>query len=141
MKKNRIWISLFGLYCALMLWLLFDRTGHSEHRYNLIPFETIRLFADLLTHPRFRWDAVVNLAGNVVIFIPLGFLLPKVFPKLDRLGKVLLTTAAAIVLVELTQLFTLLGSCDTDDLILNVIGSAIGYGLFCLSNPRLEHKK
>ncbi len=140
MKTNRIWPILFGLYCTVMLWLLFNRTGYVEGipytdqmRINLIPFRTIRLFADLLNHPRFRWDAVVNLGGNVILFIPLGFLLPKVFPKLDRLGKVLLVTAGIIVVVELAQLFTLLGSCDTDDLILNVIGSAIGYGVYYLT--------
>ena len=39
-----------------------------------------------------------------------------------------------ITAVELTQLFTLLGSCDIDDLILNVVGAAVGYGLFkCLT--------
>jgi glycopeptide antibiotics resistance protein len=56
-------------------------------------------------------------------------LLPKVFPKLDRLGKVLLATFFIMLTVELAQLFTLLGSCDTDDLILNVLGSAMGYGI------------
>lgn len=138
MKQRRIWKILFVLYCAMMLWLLFDRTGYSELRYNLIPFHTIRLFADLLSHPQFRRDAVINLGGNVIMFIPLGFLLPKVFPKLGGIIKILLTSAAVITLVELTQLFTLLGSCDTDDLILNVIGSAIGYGIHHITKKRLS---
>lgn len=139
MKQNRIWAVLFGLYCALMLWLLFDRSGYEpgtpyadQLKWNLIPFETIALFARLLTssNPEFQKYAVINLFGNVIMFIPLGFLLPKVFRRLNRLWKVLLTTALVITLVELSQLLTLLGSCDTDDLILNVIGAAIGYG-FC----------
>ena len=138
MKQHRIWRFLFWLYCAMMLWLLFDRTGHSEPKYNLIPFETIQLFWKLLSHPQFRRDAIVNLGGNVIMFLPLGFLLPKVFPKLEGIGKILLTTAAVITMVELTQLFTLLGSCDTDDLMLNVIGSAIGYGIHCIAKKRLS---
>ena len=136
MKKKRIWVILFGLYCALMLWLLFDRTGYidgipyeDQLKMNLLPFRTIRLFLGLLNHPVFRWDAVINLLGNIIMFIPLGFLLPKVFGKLDRFWKVLLTTAGIIIVVEIAQLLTLLGSCDTDDLILNVLGAAIGYGI------------
>lgn len=136
MAKKRIWYTLFFLYCAVMLWLLFHRTGYipgipyrDQLKYNLIPLETIRRFIRLLGFPDSRQHAIVNLFGNVIMFIPLGFLLPKVFPKLDRLGKVLLATFFIMLTVELAQLFTLLGSCDTDDLILNVLGSAMGYGI------------
>lgn len=139
MKKKRIWPILFGLYSALMLWLLFDRTGYVEGvpygeqmKLNLIPLQTIRLFLVVLDHPRYWKDAMVNLFGNILMFIPLGFLLPKVFPKLGRLWKTLLVTTVIIVAVEVLQLLTLLGICDIDDLILNVIGAAVGYGLYRL---------
>lgn len=138
MNRNRIWIALFMAYCALMLWLLFDRPGFVEGvpyweqvaaQLNLVPFRTLRLFTDLLdsSHPEFVRAAVINLFGNIVMFIPLGFLLPRTFPKLHTLVRILLTTAVIITLVEIAQLFTLVGSCDIDDLILNVLGAAIGY--------------
>lgn len=138
MNNRKVYIALFMAYGALMLWLLFDRPGYvpgipyweqvASH-LNLVPMRTLRLFADLLdsSHPEYVRAAVINLFGNVLMFIPLGLLLPRVFPKLSTLFRVLLATAAVITLVELTQLFTLVGSCDIDDLILNVIGSAIGY--------------
>lgn len=136
MTKNKIWKILFVLYCAMMLWLLFHRTGYVEGipyrdqlKYNLLPFETISHFLRLLHYPASRRHAIINLVGNVIMFIPLGALLPRVFPKLNRLHKVLLTTGVIMILVELAQLFTLLGSCDTDDLLLNVFGAAIGYWL------------
>lgn len=62
------------------------------------------------------------------MFIPLGFFLPKLWQKQRKLWRTLLTTALIILLVELTQMFTLVGTCDTDDLILNTLGAAIGYG-------------
>lgn len=137
MKKNRIWIVIFGLYCAVMLWLLFDRAGYetgipywSQLKFNLVPFHTIRLFWDALRLHTYRTAAVINLLGNVVMFIPLGFLLPRAFPRLDRLWKTLLIAAAIIIAVEITQLFTLLGTCDIDDLILNLLGAFIGYGFY-----------
>lgn len=136
MANRRIWKVLFVIYCAVMLWLLFHRTGYVEGipyrdqlKYNLIPFETICRFAKLLGYPASRQHAIINLFGNVIMFIPLGGLLPRVFPRLDDLKKVLLASAVIMTLVELAQLFTLLGSCDTDDLLLNVLGAAMGFGL------------
>lgn len=141
MKGKGLWTVFFGLYCALMLWLLFDRAGYIEGipyedqlKMNLLPFQTIRLFLRLLNHPVFRKDAVINLFGNIIMFIPLGFLLPKIFPRLNKFHKVLLTAGIIITVVELTQLLTLLGSCDTDDLILNVLGATIGYGFYKVTN-------
>ena len=139
MIKKRIWPFLFGLYCALMLWLLFDRSGYDaglpyaeQLKYNLLPFETIGRFLRLLGSSQggLRTHAFINLAGNVVMFIPLGFFLPKLWQKQRKLWRTLLTTAGIITVVELTQLFTLLGSCDTDDLILNVLGAAVGYSFY-----------
>ena len=138
MNNRKVNTALFMAYCALMLWLLFDRPGYepgipyweqaAEH-LNLIPFRTLRLFGELLVSGvrSYIRMAVINLGGNVIMFIPLGFLLPRVFPHLTSLPRVLLVTAVLITAVEITQLFTLVGSCDIDDLILNVIGSAIGY--------------
>ena len=137
MIKKRIWPLLFGLYCALMLLLLFNRSGYEagipyweQLKYNFVPFRTIGWFLEVLITPHYAYltHAFINLAGNVIMFIPLGFFLPKLWQKQRKLWRMLLTTALIILLVELTQLFTLVGSCDTDDLILNVLGAAIGYG-------------
>ena len=140
MGNQKVNTALFMVYGAIMLWLLFDRPGYDPAlpyweqvtaQLNLVPFRTLRLFADLLdsgvrSHIRM---AVINLGGNVIMFIPLGFLLPRVFPKLTSLPRVLLSTAGIIAAVEVLQLFTLVGSCDIDDLILNVLGAALGYWL------------
>lgn len=132
----------FVLYCALMLWLLFGRSRYDasydsweqlEQNVNLVPLATVKLYLHVLEEPSLSYlipHAIVNLAGNIVMFIPLGILLPAVFPKLRRLWKTTLVTAGAIILVEMAQLITLVGSCDVDDLLLNVLGAALGYGFF-----------
>ena len=138
-RKITIWHIFFILYCAVMLWLLFDRTGYDpslpyleQLRYSLIPFRTTRRFLKLLLSANiaYRNQAIINLGGNVIMFIPLGFFLPKLWQKQRKFRRTLLTTAGIIILVELTQMFTLLGTCDIDDLILNVTGAAIGYGFY-----------
>ena len=131
MKKGK-WKVLFFLYSAFMLWLLFDRAGYDpslpyrdQLKYNMVPFETIKLYWNIIP----RSSAIVNLGGNVIMFIPLGFMLPRAFPKLKKFFKCFFTAALLIILVELTQFFTILGSCDIDDLILNMVGVTIGFVL------------
>lgn len=141
-SRNRIWPVLFLIYCFVMAYLLFCR-AEAPHgipyfqqlrlRMNLIPFRTLRLQLRLLTdgtRPRLIRHAAVNLLGNVLLFIPLGIFLPSIWNRLHRLRKVLLATAGIILLVEAVQVLTLLGRCDIDDLILNLLGAAIGYGIW-----------
>ena len=144
-RHRKLNIALFCIYSSFMLYLLFHRTGGIEGmdywtqiraNLNLEPFHTIRLFLKVLGTPAYNSATVINLGGNVILFIPLGFFLPQVFPKLRKFWKTILTTALIIIAVELAQLFTLLGSCDIDDLILNVLGSTLGYFIHkCAKKP------
>ena len=95
----------------------------------------MKLFSGLLSdhRPHLVQAAVINLFGNVIMFIPLGLLLPSLFSKLQRLWKMLFAVTLIIIAVEILQLFTLVGSCDVDDLFLNLIGAALGYGLYKLT--------
>lgn len=140
--KGRAAVWLFALYAGVMLWLLFAREGGTigadyweqiQARINLEPFHTIRLFLRVLSGEPSAYYlqlAVVNLLGNVVMFIPMGFLLPMVWPSLGKWWRTWLVTLAIMLCVELTQLVSLRGSCDVDDLILNLAGAAVGYGCF-----------
>ena len=140
-KRRSISAGLLILYGALMLWLLFWRERSIEgmpylHQLpmhvNFHPLKTIRLYLGLLGahRPSLVRIAAVNLLGNVGMFLPLGFLLPAAFPRLAKWYRCLLTAAGIIALVELLQMLCLVGACDIDDLILNLIGTALGYGLF-----------
>ena len=143
MEKRRRSISagLLLAYGGLMLWLLFWRERSMEGvpylyqlpmHVNFHPLKTIRLYLGLLSahRPTLVRIAVVNLLGNVLMFVPLGFLLPGAVPRLRKWYRVLITAAGIVALVELMQMLFLVGTCDVDDLILNLIGTALGYGLF-----------
>ena len=131
---------LFVVYAALLLWLLFDRPVARDPvsdyaqimrgNMNLIPFQTIGNYWKVVTRweftPLFR-HCVINLGGNVILFIPIGYFLPRLWPFLRNFFSFLLTCTMAITLVELLQLVTLLGSLDIDDLILNLSGMIVGY--------------
>ena len=131
---------LFVVYAGVLLWLLFDRpiaqdpvSDYAEimrGNMNLIPFQTIGNYWKVVTRweftPLFR-HCVINLGGNVFLFIPIGYFLPRLWPFLRNFFSFLLTCTMAITLVELLQLVTLLGSLDIDDLILNLSGMIVGY--------------
>ena len=137
-KHRKVYIALFMAYAAWMLWLLFGRPGYAPgipyweqaaSHLNLMPLRTLKLFANLLTHrnPALVRVAVINLFGNVLLFIPLGFFLPLIWPQLRKLWNALLCTGLIIGVVELIQLVSLVGSCDIDDLILNLPGILLGW--------------
>lgn len=135
---------LFLIYALLMLWLLFGRaSGWADglpyqealaQRINFTPLKTIRNYWYVIqngTSQGLRNHCIINLVGNVVLFIPIGFLLPRIWPKLRNFFLFLLICTASILLVESVQLFALLGSFDVDDVILNLAGMLLGY-LLCL---------
>ena len=124
----------FVIYVAAMIWLLFgQRWGEEFYRsVNLRPFVTLRLYWKLLhgESDYYVRHAFINLVGNVVMFIPLGFFQPYLMKFLRKWYRTLFSTAVLILTIECIQYLTGLGSCDIDDVILNVAGAIIGYILW-----------
>ena len=74
---------------------------------------------------------LINLAGNLLIFVPLGFFAPLLWRKLRHWWAAPGLSMGVSCLIEFLQLF--LGrSVDIDDVILNTLGGLAGYILFCL---------
>ncbi len=142
------WRLLFLVYAALMLWLLFGRSqgwveGKTywqmvEQNLCLKPFDTITRYTNIVLHyPNSSSFAhcLINLVGNVVMFIPAGYLLPRIFKKQRNFFVFFLTCFFTILAVEAIQLFTLLGCFDVDDIILNLFGMTLGY-LLCICKAK-----
>ena len=77
-----------------------------------------------------RRDLLLNLLGNVLLFVPSGIILPILYRRLDRFGKVLAAGAGMSLCIELLQLPFAVRASDVDDLLLNSLGTALGYGIF-----------
>lgn len=99
-----------------------DRISSGAWGVNLVPFRTIRNY---VKYSGFL-HTMINIFGNIIIFVPFGFLLAEIFPKTRNILKILGITFATSFFVEFIQFF--IGrSVDIDDLILNLLGSVIGY--------------
>ena len=74
---------------------------------------------------------IMNLFGNVLIFMPFGFFLPMA----SRFRSIFATIFWSFMLslaVEMFQFITKVGSFDVDDLLLNTLGGIIGHIFFCI---------
>ena len=159
-KRNPFAAILFLSYAAIMLSFLYirNRSGDTvlpyweqvSQNYNLTLFRTIRNYWDVLTRPEHytaKWGsisayhvqfriAIVNIVGNVVLFIPMGAFFPAMWSKLQKAWKTFSVSLLTLILVEITQLLTLRGSCDVDDLVLNMSGICMGYFLWWVRQKR-----
>lgn len=145
-KVRRAARLLFAAYCVFLLWLLFLRrigappAGKDE---NFRLFGTVGRYVWVLRHSRdahLRRMSVLNLLGNVAIFLPLGAYLPMQYGKMRRFFPFFLSVNAIIIAVELLQKLTALGVCDVDDWLLNLLGAMLGYGVFMLADQRHRTK-
>ena len=147
---------LFGLYSFIILFtLLFQRiivsivdsvNGYGWNRYvftpknsegyfdigvlklnsNIVPFKNTIEY--ITGSDRFNLDIIINnTLGNILIFLPLGIFLPLLFKKYNRFTKVIVASTVISFSIEIFQLVLKIGQFDIDDVILNTVGSIIGF--------------
>lgn len=128
---KRPW-SFWGAVLALYLSLVFSVTGLPSIQHlaldftvNLIPFSDFR-------DSRFLYLSALNM----IMTVPLGVLLPLAFQKYRRFTPTLLAGFFTSLTIEILQLFCFRAT-DIDDLILNTLGTALGFFLGKLLFARL----
>lgn len=120
-----------ALYSIILFWELYIGASSRQHlkefTYNIYPCKTI--FSYIIDYNSNNPASfVINIIGNIVVFVPFGFLLPMAFQKqLDRLDKLLFASVTGILVIELLQLVLKVGVFDIDDIILNSIGVVAGF--------------
>ncbi|NUU24311.1 MAG: VanZ family protein [Streptomycetaceae bacterium] len=89
---------------------------------NLVPFRDI---VQTLAGPPSA--AVVQVAANLVVFVPLGFCLPLRVPRLAGVRRMLALGAAVSAALEAAQYAFDLGRvASVDDVVMNATGAALG---------------
>ena len=117
--RHVIWSYSYMLYCYLAvqrvagigtIWDLISY-GKLDATINLLPFSSEGFATDSL---------------NVIMFMPLGFLLPLIWRRYRKMGRTVLTGFCMSLSIELLQLFCLRVT-DVDDLTMNTLGTAVGF--------------
>ncbi|WP_426446912.1 VanZ family protein [Paenibacillus sp. S-38] len=124
-------------YTVLLLYTMFlgfnrplRRMYLPDYQYNLVPLRTV---SDFVLHVGRHQplDMIVNIFGNIGVFIPFGLLLPAIFRRCRRNPAVFaLSFLGPLIVIELMQMLLRVGTFDVDDLLLNSIGAGMGYMLY-----------
>ena len=134
-EKRKIRTLLGKVFCILYILFMcyfliitdwYGRSGElEEYHYNLTLFREIKRFWEH-RETLGMYAVLANIAGNVMIFIPLGFFLPMA----SKYRNFFMTLFAALGIslgIEVFQFFSRVGRFDVDDLFLNTLGGIIGY--------------
>lgn len=138
MKRKRFLRQIIiGIYFGLLAIITLGRHGYHttnvilywdyiKRNIQLVPIRTILEFLQIIfdssTNNTVRTLSVLNLLGNIIMFIPFGL-----FWGWKRFSTFLIWAVVFTVIIEVVQLFTLKGSFDIDDILLNVCGAIVGY--------------
>ena len=95
---------------------------------NFTLFKTIKMYIRYYD----RLNSFENLFGNVLIFIPYGWILPRVHERYKNIVLLILNAFVFISSIEIFQLFSAFGAFDVDDILLNCFGVLIGYFSYCV---------
>ena len=122
-KIYRIFIFPYTIFLLYLMFLGFGREQHEANIVRLLPFVSTILFVQNTT----PWEnIIINLFGNIIMFIPFGFL-GWLNAKYFSLKKLIVDFLSALIIVEALQYLTRLGVFDIDDLALNSLGVWIGF--------------
>lgn len=147
-RKNALFVGkvIYFIYLLVLIYLLFfseryGRTqGTGEYRYNLVPFAEIKRY--IIYSERFTSELfLINIVGNMLAFVPFGFLIPLINSDYRNVFKVSLLSMFFSTLVEVVQLLSKVGSFDVDDIILNTLGGFIGALIYYIINGVLRYKR
>lgn len=113
-------------YTIFLLYLMFFGMGRLQYEDNIVRIKPIVSTIWFIQETISWLDIIRIVLGNVVMFIPFGFL-GWIFPQLKNLKSLIITFVSAIVIVEALQYFSRLGVFDVDDVLLNTFGVFLGW--------------
>ena len=124
-KRKYISTVLLGVVVALILWVtILSREKLIGTPISFRPFQSISSF-----FKEIRRVQIGNFLGNIILFVPLGVLLPMV-TGWKKIWKTMVAGISFSLFIEIIQLITSRGCFDFDDVILNGLGTVMGIGLY-----------
>ena len=153
--RKFILVVLFLVYIILLLYVvLFSRSAADDYLLHISFYQDLSNaveidlgllgllrtvftegFSAAASHVRIKQiDDIMQVYMNVVLFVPMGYLLPYVFDvfRKDMHFRTIITCFLASLLIENIQLISRLGFYDVDDLFSNTLGGIIGLRFYIL---------
>lgn len=124
-KRKMILYGISIMYISIVLGAVF------LNRSNLYGYANLHLFSSYKeAYNNMQISLFRNIILNILLFIPLGFLLPFYSDKLKKGYKIILIGFIFTLIIEIIQYITKIGIFEIDDILNNTIGTLIGYCAF-----------
>ena len=138
-RKRELAHSLMYFNLLVIIYLTFsplilDFDRIFDFRINPVPFV-------YLTDYDNSTSMIMNVFGNILMFVPTGILLPVLYKRLNSFAKVAGTGFLISLAIEILQLPFASRTSDVDDLIMNTLGAATGYVIYMIACYAFGRKK
>jgi glycopeptide antibiotics resistance protein len=135
---KKFWYGFTPLYLFVLI-ICFLRFPSTTRTINVIPGSgTFLMLKAFINNVNVSFEAPLIFFGNLLIFVPLPFILSAFFKKLKPYQIILIGIIFPI-LVESYQYIFRCGDVDVDDLILNWIGFFIGLAVQIKANIKYSN--
>ncbi|SMF85536.1 Glycopeptide antibiotics resistance protein [Paenibacillus uliginis N3/975] len=121
--RHFLWVYVFLFYLSLVYKMTQIATIWDIRRY-----ETLIRASEINLIP-FASEGITTYVLNILLFMPLGFLLPTIWPQFRTIKNTACTGFFFSLAIELSQLLNH-RITDIDDLLMNTLGAIIGYLLY-----------
>ena len=116
-RRKTVFIILLAIYAGALIAFAFFHGTIQEYTYNLVPFAALFAYGKKSVY-------LLQMMVNIAMFIPFGVMLEIAGADVK---KSVLTGFILSLGIEAFQLILMRGVCDIDDLIMNTIGTLIGF--------------
>ncbi len=139
----------FYLYIIILSYFLFFSESFGRGNFSVGYRYNLEFFVEIKRFIKYRQQVgleafLINVLGNIIAFMPFGFLLPIISNKCRRIFRVACYSLIFSLTVETIQMLSRVGIFDVDDILLNTAGGIFGYLLFASCNliyRRLQKKQ
>ena len=132
-------IALCSIFLIYITVVLGATIGSRVSNYSSVNLHLFSSYKD--AYNNFSLGEWRNIILNILMFVPIGFLLPLLFKKCQCFYITYLAGFFLTLFIEILQLITKRGIFELDDILNNTLGCAIGYGIIMIFISLFKRKK
>ncbi|WP_017414309.1 VanZ family protein [Clostridium tunisiense] len=142
MKGNKkLKASKLGLWSVFFIYIIIVLGATIGDRFPGFANVNLHLFSSYKdAYNSFSLREWRNIILNILMFAPIGFMLPLIFKKCEKWYITYLTGFVSALFIETLQLISKRGIFELDDIVNNTLGCIIGYGIVMICKVIFRRK-
>lgn len=132
-------VVLWSIFLIYMIVVIGATIGDRVSGYESVNLHLFSSYKD--AYNNFSLGEWRNIILNILMFVPIGFMIPLLFKKCECWYITYLVGFGTTLFIEMLQLISKRGIFEIDDIINNTLGCAIGYGIIMIFILLFKRKK